>query len=118
MAGIVCLQHEGSNYVFGITRIGDDYVLLLERNQSKRVGGDLNTEIVASVKIDVRKPISLKVQAEGDEYQFSYASDGAEFTNLGGKVSGDILSTNVAGGFTGALIGLYATSGNTSLPVE
>jgi len=27
-------------------------------------------------------------------------------------VSGDILSTDVAGGFTGALIGLYATSAN------
>ena len=30
--------------------------------------------------------------------------------NLGGTVSGDILSTNEAGGFTGAMIGLYATS--------
>ena len=36
--------------------------------------------------------------------------DGKSFTNLGGTVSGDILSTNEAGGFTGAMIGLYATS--------
>jgi alpha-N-arabinofuranosidase len=56
MAGIVCLQHEGSNYVYGITRIGDDYVLLLERNQSKRVGADLNTEIIASVKLMYGNP--------------------------------------------------------------
>ena len=27
-------------------------------------------------------------------------------------VSGDILSTNVAGGFTGAMIGLYTTAAN------
>lgn len=38
--------------------------------------------------------------------------DGSEFKNLGGTVSGDILSTDVAGGFTGSLIGLYATSAN------
>ena len=36
--------------------------------------------------------------------------------SLGGKVSGDILSTNVAGGFTGAMVGLYATSANDATP--
>jgi alpha-N-arabinofuranosidase len=36
--------------------------------------------------------------------------------NLGGTVSGDILSTDVAGGFTGCLLGLYATSGNNAVP--
>ena len=35
LAGIVCLQSEASNYVFGITRKGDDYILLLERNERK-----------------------------------------------------------------------------------
>ena len=29
---------------------------------------------------------------------------------VAGETSGDILSTNEAGGFTGAMIGLYATS--------
>mgnify|MGYP001664434354 CR=1 FL=1 len=38
------------------------------------------------------------------------------FKNLGGIVSGDILSTNVAGGFTGNMIGLYATSANMAHP--
>jgi len=28
LVGIVCLQHEGSNYIFGITGTGDDYILL------------------------------------------------------------------------------------------
>jgi xylan 1,4-beta-xylosidase len=118
LAGIVCLQHEGSNYVFGITRTGDDFILLLERNQGKRRGLELDSEIVASTKINIEKPIRLQVKANGDDYEFSYSIDGADFENLGGTVSGDILSTNVAGGFTGALIGLYATFGNNSLTVE
>ena len=44
------------------------------------------------------------------DYRFNYSIDGKVFMNLGGTVSGDILSTNEAGGFTGAMIGLYATS--------
>jgi len=56
------------------------------------------------------------VQAKGDDYEFSYSSNGSNFSNLGGIVSGDILSTNVAGGFTGCLLGLYATTANDALP--
>ncbi|MBN1118183.1 MAG: glycoside hydrolase family 43 protein [Bacteroidales bacterium] len=117
LAGITCVQNEASNYVFGITKKGNDYILLLERNQRKdRRNSEVNSEIIGSTKIDISKPIKLKVEAKGDDYQFSYALEGEEYKNLGGTVSGDILSTNVAGGFTGALIGLYATSGNNSLP--
>jgi xylan 1,4-beta-xylosidase len=71
---------------------------------------------VASTKIDVKKPIWLQVAANGDDYRFNYSVDGKNFENLGGTVSGDILSTNVAGGFTGQLIGLYATAGNDIQP--
>jgi xylan 1,4-beta-xylosidase len=117
LAGLTCLQNESSNYVFGITKKGNEYILLLERNKQKgRRSREVISEIVASIKIDIGKPVSLQVKAEGDNYQFSYSTNGKDFVNLGGTVSGDILSTNVAGGFTGALIGLYATSGNNSIP--
>jgi len=110
LAGIVCYQSEKFNYVFGITKKEDGYYLLLEktnRNQST---------IVASTKIEVKNPVRLQVNAVGDNYDFSYSINGNDFVNLGGTVSGDILSTNVAGGFTGAMIGLYATSANDALP--
>jgi alpha-N-arabinofuranosidase len=42
--------------------------------------------------------------------------NGESYHNLGGTVSGDILSTDVAGGFTGNLIGLHATTNNDALP--
>ena len=118
LAGIVCYQNESSNYVFGITKQGGDYILLLERNESKGRSNEVNSGIIASTKIDISRPVQLQVKANGDDYQFSYAENGSEFKNLGGTVSGDILSTDVAGGFTGAMLGLYATSGNTSLPAE
>jgi len=116
LAGIVCLQNEGSNYVFGVTRKGKDDYLLLEKNKWPGRSGDIISELLASTKIDMSQPIHLKVTAQGDDYQFLYSTNGTDFVNLGGTVSGDILSTNVAGGFTGALLGLYATSGNNAIP--
>ncbi|MCW0483270.1 glycoside hydrolase family 43 protein [Gaoshiqia sediminis] len=116
LAGIVALQNEHSNYVFGVTKMGDEYCLLLERNERPRRSRQVESKIVASTVIDINNPVHLKVQAHGDDYQFSYSINGTDFVNLGGTVSGDILSTNVVGGFTGCLLGLYATSANDAVP--
>lgn len=110
LAGIVCYQSEKFNYLFGITKKNNDYYLLLQRTEKG------TSEIIASTRIEVREPVKLQIKAIGDEYRFNYSIDGANFVNLGGNVSGDILSTNVAGGFTGNLIGLYATSVNDAQP--
>jgi alpha-N-arabinofuranosidase len=116
LAGIVALQSERFNYVFGITKKGSDYYILLERTAGKFRSREVESNIVASTKIDLSKPVRLQVSANGDEYQFSYSINGTDFVNLGGTVSGDILSTDVAGGFTGCLLGLYATSANNAVP--
>ncbi|UUF13834.1 MULTISPECIES: glycoside hydrolase family 43 protein [Flavobacterium] len=110
LAGIVCLQNERSNYVFGITKKGNDTFILLERTEKGQ------SKIIASAKIKITNSLRLQVKAKGDRYEFSYAANGVDFENLGGAVSGDILSTNIAGGFTGALIGLYATAVNDAHP--
>ncbi len=110
LAGIVCLQSERFNYVFGITKKEKDFYLLLQRTEKGE------STIIASTKIDVKKPVSLRVKATGDNYEFNYSANGVDFVNLGGTVSGDILSTQIAGGFTGALIGLYATTVNDAQP--
>nr|WP_321486981.1 glycoside hydrolase family 43 protein [uncultured Draconibacterium sp.] len=116
LAGIVALQSENANYVFGITKKGEDYVLVLQRNFKQRFRREMDSKVIASTKIDISKPVRLQVSAKGDKYDFAYAVDGADFETLGGTVSGDILSTDVAGGFTGCLLGLYATSANDALP--
>lgn len=110
LAGIVCLQNERFNYVFGITKKGNDTFIILERTEKGQ------SKIIASSKIKITNTLRLQVKAAGDNYEFSYAVNGVDFENLGGTVSGDILSTNAAGGFTGALVGLYATSANDAHP--
>lgn len=109
LAGITCLQSEKFNYVFGITKKDKDFYILLERTEKGQ------SKIIASQKIDLKSTVSLQVKADGDNYRFNYSLNGTDFLNLGGTVSGDILSTNVAGGFTGAMIGLYATSANDAI---
>ncbi len=106
LAGMTCYQSENFNYVFGVTKKDKDFYIVLERTEKG------NSIIISSEKISLSKNIQLQVSVVADDYQFNYSLDGKNFKNLGGKVSGDILSTDVAGGFTGSLIGLYATSDN------
>lgn len=106
LAGIVCYQKETFNYVFGITKKENDYYLVLERTENGK------STIIASQKTALTQPIRLQVKAQGNNYSFNYSINEKDFQSLGGTVSGDILSTNVSGGFTGCLIGLYATSAN------
>lgn len=110
LAGITCYQSERFNYVFGITKKDKDFYIVLERTEKGE------SKLIASEKISLSKSIRLQVVGERDEHHFNYSLDGKNFKNLGGPVSGDILSTDVAGGFTGSLIGLYSTSSNDIVP--
>lgn len=110
LAGITMYQSEKFNYVFGITKKANDYYIVLDRTEKGK------STLVASQKISNPKAIKLQVTADKDQFKFNYSLDGKNFENLGGAVSGDILSTDVAGGFTGSLIGLYSTSSNDIKP--
>ncbi len=112
MAGVTAYQNEGSNYVFGLTKKGKENYLVLQKNSKPNRQGETISEIIATEPVDLDGSIHLKISAEGNEYQFSYAINSSDFKTVGGTVSGDILSTDVAGGFTGAMLGLYATAGN------
>ena len=54
------------------------------------------------------KPLTLRVEAvTPTEYVFSYSFDGKKFTPVGGPLDGRVLSTQEAGGFQGAMVGVY-----------
>lgn len=109
LAGMVCYQSERFYYLFGITRKGNQDYLVLQRTERGA------SSVLASLPVETGKPLSLQITAQGDAYRFNYATDGKNFHNLGGTLSGDILSTDVAGGFTGSLIGLHATTKNDAI---
>ncbi|KKN13668.1 hypothetical protein LCGC14_1004050 [marine sediment metagenome] len=115
MAGLTAYQNEGSNFAFGLTKKGKDTYLVLQKNSRPDRRGAVNSEIIGTTKIESKDPLTLRISANGNDYTFDYSTDGTEFINVGGTVAGDILSTDVAGGFTGAMLGLYATAGNDSI---
>lgn len=117
MAGIVCMQSENSNYVLD-TKKGEEYFLLLERNQKLRRNQEMESTQIASIKIDISKPIRLKVSANHDEYEFSYSSNGGAFESVGGKVWGIFFRRMLRVGLLAALSACMRLQHSNSLSFE
>ena len=54
-------------------------------------------------------PLQLEISGTEDRYQFAWSADGKTWESLAASPSAD-LSREKAGGFTGTVIGLYATA--------
>ena len=55
----------------------------------------------------------LRIEADAERYAFAYSADGLEFHPLG-RMDTRYLSSECAGGFTGVVVGLYATAADAS----
>jgi alpha-N-arabinofuranosidase len=69
--------------------------------------GDLQARVASHTVTAGR--ICLQIQAEPTQYMFSYAQEGQSPVALGSGAT-RYLSSEVAGGFTGVYVGMYATS--------
>ena len=56
-------------------------------------------------------PVRLRITARGGAYDFAYAVKPGAWTTLKADADGTILSTKTAGGFVGAVLGVYAYGG-------
>jgi xylan 1,4-beta-xylosidase len=102
-AGMVLLQNHDYQFRFIRTVRGDQQVVQLIR----RAGGE--EEVLAEQAVDVSK-LYMMVEAIGQEYSFYTASVPEKWEALYRNADGRILSSDMAGGFIGAYIGLYAGS--------
>jgi xylan 1,4-beta-xylosidase len=105
--GLAAFQNDDYYYFLGVTLGADGApAVQLER----RAGG--GSEILASepAGIDAASPIYLKIEARGNYYDFYFANETEEWRPLYENADGTILSTQVAGGFVGTIIGMYAYS--------
>ncbi|MFA9556776.1 glycoside hydrolase family 43 protein [Evansella sp. AB-rgal1] len=107
-AGIVLLQSNEFHFRFVFTkkRDGESVVRLV-----KCAGGE--EEVLQEMPLNVSK-LYLKVAARGQDYSFYVGETSDSFEPLMENVDGRILSTDVAGGFVGAELGLYASSNGES----
>ena len=71
-------------------------------------------ELIASQDLDTTvltgNRLQLKIVARGDTYSFYYSTKKDAWNMLKEKVDAKFLSTHTAGGFTGCIYALYATS--------
>lgn len=108
-AGLILFHDDACNARFGKTTDTDGNVCLTlevySRGQQK-AGATIPLE-----PADADHKIFLKVQGNDEvSYTFSYAfNPQGEWKQVGEPVSADYFSTQTAGGFTGTMVGVYAT---------
>ncbi len=106
MAGLVIYQDEKNNYVIGKTCDPEGRAIVSLQRASR---GERTT--VASASVKASATLTLRLQADGADISFAYSTDGGKTWNqLGDTQDGRILSTEWAGGFTGATVGMYAST--------
>jgi xylan 1,4-beta-xylosidase len=106
-AGLVAFQNEDHYYFLGIGRTGGQPQLLLEKHARTTTG---TPDVVLSHPITLTggAPVYLRIDARGGQYDFYYGTRAGEWIPLVADADGSILSTEVAGGFVGTMLGLYA----------
>ena len=100
-AGIVALMNERHHYEIGVTLHEGARQVFVRR----RIG-DLSA-VVARRSIDAGE-VTLEIRCETDKYIFAYAVGSNSIEPIA-EGNSRYLATEVAGGFTGVYLGMYAT---------
>ena len=102
-SGLVLLQNSDFQYRFVYASTDGRTVVKLV----KRAAGE--EEVLAEKPVSAGR-LYMKVEAIEQEYSFHYATAAEAWAPLLENADGRILSTDLAGGFVGAYIGMYAGS--------
>jgi xylan 1,4-beta-xylosidase len=101
-AGLAAFQNEKFWYFLGVRHTPAGPELFLEKK------GGQDTATIARMALKPRNAIRLRISAEAGHYSFFYDEDRGGWKPLRQNDDGSILSTDVAGGFVGAVVGPYA----------
>ena len=116
IAGITCYMSDSNWFAFGLSRSQEGYpqIRVITRSQNKLEGG------TSKYHADIYKPlpskaddmnICLKVVAKGMTMDFYYSlNNGKKWKKLVPSFDATQFIVAKAGGFTGAVVGLFATS--------
>ena len=100
-AGVTVYSCENEHYEIAVRRNGDEYEAVLKLN----IGGIKHVQNIVKLK---KGNAELSITANNFFYEFK-----ADGISLGGGQT-KYLSSEVSGGFTGAMLGLYAVGDNTA----
>jgi alpha-N-arabinofuranosidase len=100
-AGLAAMQSDENYLFFGLTQLqGKPVVALYTSDKGQE-------RLVASAPVSAKGPVTLTIRADGGKMAFDYEAAGGKKT-LASDLDARFLSTKVATGFVGTLIGPYA----------
>lgn len=102
-AGIVALQSETAHYYFGATTINGKTRLFIE--QANRSAPKI---IHTLSPADISKRLKLEIEGNAGQISFYYRNKNGNRKSVLENADAKILSTEVAGGFVGTLLGIHA----------
>jgi alpha-N-arabinofuranosidase len=113
-AGMAAVQNDDHFFFLGLTRDASGQVkVVLERRAGSEDPADGVRVASAPIALKAGAPVWLKITARGGLYDFAYALAPGRWTTLKAGEDGTILSSKKAGGFVGALLGVYAHEGQS-----
>jgi alpha-N-arabinofuranosidase len=110
-AGLIAFQNDEYWYFLGV---GSEHGKPVVRLRTRTGGGDAAGKIIGEAPLPVApgSPVQLRISAHGPRYDFAWSADGRNWRTLEKGADGTVLSTKKAGGFVGAVVGLYAHDGS------
>ncbi len=107
-AGLVAVQNDDFYWFVGLVRAGGKTLVRVEKRAGK--GDPVDGVVVAEkpVSLDKGQGLNLKITARGAALDFAYGTAPGAWETLKADADGTTLSTKVAGGFVGTMLGVYA----------
>lgn len=107
LAGLALLQNESRHYVVGMERGDRGPAVALYRRAGK--DDDARGQRLARIELPAsQRPVSLRFRLDGPRLDVFYALETDQWRPVATGLDASLLSTDVAGGFTGTTFGPYA----------
>jgi xylan 1,4-beta-xylosidase len=112
--GITAFQNSGFYYYFAVQKLKDNYRLFVQQVNK----GESNLIADTVINGQAGQPIILSINGDQGTISFSYVLANTSAVALAQNADAKLLSTEVAGGFVGAMIGLHVRRETSELKVQ
>jgi xylan 1,4-beta-xylosidase len=100
-AGLVAFQNETHNYYLGVLRTEGNLTLFLERLNGRA------PERIAQASLPIIPHLELRISGDDRKLAFAYQISTGEWQTLVADADATVITTQAAGGFVGAMVGLH-----------
>lgn len=107
-AGLVAVQNDDFYWFVGLVRAGGKTVVRVEKRAGEKDAVDGVVVAERAVSLKSGQGLNLRITARGGTLDFAYGTATGRWETLKTDADGTTLSTKVAGGFVGTMLGVYA----------